>query len=83
MYLIENVDRHSTDIATGVSTEESVDTPYQTHDDTPEIILIRPRKDIVKNKKEQLKKRRFCLKYCEVKPAQKIRTNIAMTYVSG
>ena len=64
-------------------TEVSVDTPYKTYDDSPEIILIRPRKDIVKNKKEQLKKRRFCPKYFEVKQAQKIQTNIAMTPVSG
>ena len=64
-------------------TEVSVDTPYKTHDDTPRIILIRPTKDIVRNKKEQQKKRRFCPKCFEVKLAQKIRINIAMTSVSG
>ena len=51
--------------------------------DTPRIILIRPTKDIVRNKKEQQKKRRFCPKCFEVKLAQKIRINIAMTSVSG
>ena len=146
MYLIENVDRHSTDIATGVSTETLTEVSV----DTTEIILIRPiiaceqqtyfrssllslrkinvceperqndfrdvkpfvlmlanqirrhfsegekrqpeirllftgypTKDIVRNKKEQQKKRLFYPKYFEVKPAQKIWTNIAMTSVSG
>ena len=146
MYLIENVDRHSTDIATGVSTATLTEVSV----DTTEIILIRPiiaceqqtyfrssllslrkinvceperqndfrdvkpfvlmlanqirrhfsegekrqpeirllftgypTKDIVRNKKEQQKKRLFYPKYFEVKPAQKIWTNIAMTSVSG
>ena len=38
MYLIENVDRHTTDIATGVSTETLTEVSV----DTTEIILIRP-----------------------------------------
>ena len=38
MYLIKNVDRHSTDIATGVSTETLTEVSV----DTTEIILIRP-----------------------------------------
>ena len=52
----------------------------------PEIRLLftgYPTKDIVRNKKEQQKKRLFYPKYFEVKPAQKIWTNIAMTSVSG
>ena len=52
----------------------------------PEIGLLftgYPTEDIVKNKKEQQKKRLFYPKYFEVKPAQKIRNNIAMTSVSG
>ena len=143
MYLIENVDRYSTDIAPGGVDRELTEVSV----DTTEIILIRPTiaceqqtyfrssllslpkinvceperqndfpwrktfvlmlanqirrhflegekrqpeirllfsgyptKDI---EKEQQKKRLFYPKYFEVKPAQKIRTNIAMTSVGG
>ena len=117
MYLIENVDRHSTDIATGVSTETLTEVSV----DTTEIILIRPiiaceqqtyfRSSLLSLRKINVceperqndfrdvkpfvlmlanqirrhfsKKRLFYPKYFEVKPAQKIWTNIAMTSVSG